>query len=69
MTSEEPTSLPIRVLSTANLRRRCGQQAPLWWVAEDAKRLETGERCNSSLQGREATSKVLTTNCWKRGKN
>src|SRR5271155_726419 len=40
---------------------------PLWWVAEDAKRLETGEWCNSSLQGREATSKVLTTNCWKRG--
>jgi hypothetical protein len=28
---------------------RCGRNRPLWWVAEDAQRLETGEECNSSL--------------------
>jgi len=28
-----------------------GRNVPLWRVAEDAQRLETGEECNSSLTG------------------
>lgn len=41
----------------------------MWWVAEDAKRLETGEECNSSLQAEKLLPRCSSTNCSKHGKN
>jgi hypothetical protein len=58
--TDVPVHSPLSVLSTSLLRAvrtptfRAGvagrDTGPLWWVAEDAKRLETGEEWNSPLE-------------------